>query len=84
MSMMPPSRGSLEQHIETCELAGGIIWKRSQIPSPGIPLVNNGHGWALVNSKLEPLWYDGKVLPIQLFSELISAQDWQPQWLMIR
>ena len=65
MSMMPPCRRSLEQHIKRVNYQVGI-WKRSHIPNPDIPLASDGHGWTLVNSKLEPLWYNGEVLPIQL------------------
>ena len=48
----------LETARQACELPGGDMEE--------IPLASDGHGWTLVNSKLEPLWYNGEVLPIQL------------------
>lgn len=36
------------------------------ITDPDIPLATDGHGWTMVDGKMEPLWYDGDVLPQQL------------------
>uniref|UniRef100_UPI00358EEDC6 uncharacterized protein n=1 Tax=Myxine glutinosa TaxID=7769 RepID=UPI00358EEDC6 len=42
------------------------IWKRAHIPKPDVPLAHNGHGWTQTDEHLEPLWYDGTMLPAQL------------------
>jgi hypothetical protein len=47
------------------------IWKRSHIPEPDVPLPHTGHGWTQTDDHLEPLWYEGVMLPLQL-SDLVS------------
>lgn len=53
------------------------IWKKAHIANPDIPDAGDGHGWALVNQKLEPLWYEGCVLPQQLtdIAESVNTSD---------
>ena len=65
MANLPPCRKSLEQHIRRVNYQVGI-WKRAHITDPDIPLATDGHGWTMVDGKMEPLWYDGDVLPQQL------------------
>ena len=65
MAKLPPCRRSLEQHIRRVNYQMGI-WKRAHLVNTDIPVPIDGHGWTLVNGKLEPLWYEGHVLPQQL------------------
>lgn len=65
MGNLPPCRRSLQQHIRRVNFQVGI-WKRAHIANAGTPEANDGDGWALVQGRLEPLWYDGDVLPQQL------------------
>uniref|UniRef100_UPI00358E53D5 uncharacterized protein n=3 Tax=Myxine glutinosa TaxID=7769 RepID=UPI00358E53D5 len=65
MATLPPCRRSLLQHIARVNYQVGI-WKRAHIPKPDVPLAHNGHGWTQTDEHLEPLWYDGTMLPAQL------------------
>ena len=65
MSMLPPCRKSLEQHIKRVNYQVGI-WKHAHIANPDTPNPCDGHGWMMVDGHLEPLWYDGEALPQEL------------------
>ena len=65
MAKLPPCRRSLEQHIRRVNFQVAI-WKRAHIATPDVPSPNDGHGWTLLEGKLEPLWYVGRVLPHEL------------------
>lgn len=62
ISTVPPCRKSLEQHIRRVNYQVAI-WKHSHVTNPDIPAAYDGHGWTLIEGKLEPLWYDGEALP---------------------
>ena len=62
MASLPPCRRSLVQHIRRVNHQVGI-WKRSHVPEPQIPNPSPGHGWEETNGILDPLWFDGDVLP---------------------
>lgn len=49
------------------------VWKRADIAQPIIPDVRVGHGWHVVDGKLEPLWYTGSILP-QLLIDIIDDE----------
>jgi len=40
--------------------------KRGHIANPDLPDASDGHGWTMCDGTLEPLWFDGDVLPQQL------------------
>ena len=42
------------------------IWKRAHVPDPHIPVPSDDHGWTMIEGKLEPLWYEGDMIPIEL------------------
>ena len=65
MATLPPCREALEQHIRRVNYQVAI-WKRSHIANPDIPPATDSHGWTIIDGKLEPLWYDGDMLPKQL------------------
>ena len=65
MATLPPCRRSLVQHIKRVNYQVAI-WKRAHVPEPDLPGATMGHGWTLVDGILEPLWYEGEILPQQL------------------
>jgi hypothetical protein len=65
MANMPPCRQCLVQHIKRSNYQVAI-WKRANIAVPDLPNPTDGHGWTLHDGKIEPLWVDGDVLPLQL------------------
>lgn len=67
MSKVPPCRKSLEQHIRRVNYQVAI-WKNSHVANPDVPAANDGHGWTLVEGKLEPLWFDDDALPQALIN----------------
>ena len=72
LGTLPPCRRSLEQHIKRVNYQVGV-WKRAHIAQPLVPDVRDGHGWHLVDGKLEPLWFTGSILPQQLI-DIIDDQ----------
>lgn len=73
MGTLPPCRKSLTQHIRRVNYQVGI-WKRAHISNPEVP-DPVGHGWVMVDGKLEPLWYDGRMLPQQLVDAADASHD---------
>ena len=53
ISSFPPCRRSLVQHIKRANYQAHI-WKQAHVANPDIP-DPEGHGWVLVDGKLEPL-----------------------------
>ena len=74
MSKLPTCRRSLEQHIRRVNFQVGI-WKGAHIAKPDVPVPSDGHGWTLLDGRLEPLWYEGHVLPQQLADIADSSID---------
>ncbi|KAL5014823.1 hypothetical protein ScPMuIL_000962 [Solemya velum] len=64
MGTFPPCKRSLVEHIRRVNFQVGI-WKRALIPNPKIPKVA-GNGWSEVEGRLEPCWYEGRMLPQRL------------------
>ena len=74
---LPPCRRSLEQHIKRANYQAAI-WKRAHIAKPDIPSPSNGHGWTIQDGILEPLWFEGDVLPrrlADLVEEVAESDD---------
>ena len=61
---LPPCRRSLKHHIERVNYQV-YIWKQAHIPNPHIPNPDR-HGWSVADEKIEPIWFEGDVLPQQL------------------
>ena len=72
LGILSPCRRSLEQHIKRVNYQVGV-WKRAHIAHPVVPDVRVGHGWHLVDGKLEPLWFTGNIRPQQLI-DIIDDQ----------
>ena len=72
MGSLPPCGKSLLQHIRRVNYQVGI-WKRAYIAEPEIPNPADGHGWVMVDGRLEPMWCEGDILPRQLTSILESV-----------
>jgi len=51
------------------------IWKRAHVPRPSIPKAIPG--WEEENGNLDPLWYEGDMLPRELadIAQVISDDD---------
>ena len=64
MASLPPCRNSLNQHIHRVNYQVAF-WKRALEAAPEIP-DPEGHVWIEVDGQLEPLWFDGPLLPQQL------------------
>ena len=69
---LPPCRKSLRQHIKRANYQT-CIWKRAHVPDSEIPPPTEGHGWVLIDSKMEPLWTEEDILPQQLADILEEA-----------
>ena len=74
LATFPPCRKSLEQHIRRVNYQVGI-WKKASVPDPDIPEPTDGHGWHVIDGKLEPLWFEDDLLPKQLVDILIDAEE---------
>ena len=64
LASLPPCKKTLEKHIERVIYTVGIL-KHSHLPNPMIPNSENC-GWEKVNGLLQPHWFDGKEMPLQL------------------
>ena len=61
MATFPPCCKSLE-HTRWVNYQARI-WKQAYVAKPSIPAATDRNGWATINEKLEPLWFDVDVLP---------------------
>ena len=59
---LPPCRGVLQKHIRRVNYQVAI-WRRAHIAVADVPSPTGGHGWTLNSGHLEPLWFDGPILP---------------------
>ena len=73
MSLLPPCSRALEQHVRRANYQMAL-WRRSHVHIFDPPSPTAGHGWHLVEGKLEPLWYDGDSIPQKLIDNL-SDED---------
>ena len=64
LASLPPCKKTLEKHIERVIYTVGIL-KKSHIPNLIIPNPEN-YGWKKVNGLVQPHWFDGKEMPLQL------------------
>ena len=65
MGNLPPCNKCLVQHIRRSNYQIGI-WKRSHFPEPDVPKASRDHGWDIKDGCVNPLWYEGDVLPREL------------------
>ena len=45
------------------------LWKAAHLPQPHIPLPTDGNGWVRVCGKIQPLWFNGPLVPAELAEE---------------
>ena len=62
IASLPPCKKSLTQHIHKVSDQVGI-WKRAHIAKPEMPNAYHGHGWKMLDGIMQPLWYEGAMLP---------------------
>ncbi|KAG0711573.1 hypothetical protein GWK47_020348 [Chionoecetes opilio] len=74
MASLPTCKRSLTQHIRRVNHQVGI-WKRAHVPRPRIPKASQGHGWEEENGHMDPVWYEGDLLPRQLADIAQVAPD---------
>ncbi|KAG0720108.1 hypothetical protein GWK47_049133 [Chionoecetes opilio] len=74
MASLPPCKRSLTQHIRRVNHQVRI-WKRAHVPRPRIPKASQGHGWEEENGHMDPVWYEGNLLPRQLADIAQVAPD---------
>ena len=68
LSQFPPCQKALNQHIRRVNFQVGI-WKSADIPQPRVPQVINGHGWTTTDGKLQPMWFQGPSIPVNVAVE---------------
>lgn len=74
MGSLPPCKRSLKQHIQRVNYQVGI-WRRAHIPNPTIPKASPAHGWKMEDGILQPIWYEGEILPKELVDIVQDTQD---------
>ena len=62
LSILPPCSRVLLQHIRRANYQM-CINRNAHIPVADVPSPTDGHGWQLVDGNLEPLWFDGEIVP---------------------
>ena len=62
LSVLPPCSKVLLEHIRRVNYQM-CIWRRSHIPVVDVPSPSDGHGWQMVGGQLEPLWFEGDLVP---------------------
>ena len=68
MSLLPPCRMSLREHIKRTNYQA-LIWNRADQADPDIPSPD-GHGWCLSEGNLEFVWCSGSPMPQELIDIL--------------
>ena len=72
LSTFPPCKRVLVQHIKRVNFQV-CIWKRAHENNPAIPSpLDNGFHLNSENGKLEPLWFEGDVIPKALIDVLVE------------
>ena len=65
MSSLPPSKRSIVQHVQRVNCQVGV-WRPAQLPEPNIPNPIPDHGWEMKDDQIQPLWFEGEVMPTSL------------------
>ena len=73
LGRMPPCKRSLIMHSRRSNYRLRQF-KLSHIAQPEIPPPNRDHGWNNCTDHLEPLWYDGPVLPQTLTDLMVTGE----------
>ena len=62
LSTLPPCSRALLQHIRRANYQM-CINRNAHVPVLDVPSPTEGHGWQMVDGNLEPLWFDGDLVP---------------------
>ena len=73
MSLLPPCRDALRMLIKRANFQA-LIWYSADVATATIPQAD-GHGWHIVDGKLEIKWTNGFFMPQELVEILVE----QPQ-----
>jgi len=68
LSQLPPCQKALHQHIRHANYEVGI-WEAANIPRPRVPQATDGQGWTTTNGKLQPMWFQGTLIPLNIAEE---------------
>ena len=56
---------SLFQHVRRVNYQVGV-WRRAHLPKPNIPNPIPDHGWEMKDDQIQPLWFEGEIMPTSL------------------
>ena len=65
---------TLIQHILRVSHQVGI-WERAHIQNPQLPKAYQGHGWKMEDGILQPVWYEGHIIPQKLADIAMDMKD---------
>ena len=65
MSSLPPCKRSLVQHVRRVNYQVGV-WRRAHLPKPNIPSPIPDHGWEMKDDQIQPLCFEGEVMPTSI------------------
>ena len=65
MSSSLPCKSSLVQHKRRVIYQAGV-WRRAHLPKLNIPNPIPDHDWEMKDDQIQPLWFQGKVIPTSL------------------
>ena len=65
MSSLPPCKRSLVQHVRRVNYQVGV-WRRAHLPESNIANPIPDHGWEMKDDQIQPLWFEGEIMPINL------------------
>ena len=65
MSSLPPCKRSLVKHVRRVNYQVGV-WQQAHLPEPNIPNPIPDHGWEMKDDRIQPLWFEGEVMPTSL------------------
>ena len=77
MSVLPPCRDSLRQHVKRSNYQA-LIWYRADQAMQRIPHPD-GHGWEIEDGRLTIKWTDGDLMPQELTDILVEQPDQEDQ-----
>ena len=73
MSLLPPCKKSLIQHIKRVNHQVGI-WKRANDANPQFPCPTDSHDWIRKREGIKLLWYDDDAQPAD-FNNLAEPSE---------
>ena len=77
MSLLPPCQDSLRMHIQRSNFQA-LVWNSADKAAPALPSAN-GHGWQIIDGKLQIKWTDGLFMPQELVDILIDQPEMEEE-----